>query len=113
MAVFCLCFEEGVESGLDVRLVEGAVVAVLWEIGVVLGEEGMGLGGVASETGMGGVPDGETTFSEVVLKVVGCFPSNLNWESSVYGFCYFSLLFLYFSFKIVNIHNIFEGFVWG
>ena len=34
--------------------VEGAVVAVFWEIGVVLGEEGMGLGGVASETGMGG-----------------------------------------------------------
>ena len=41
------------------------------------------------------------------------FPSNLNWESSVYGFCNFCLLFLYFSFKIVNIHNIFEGFVWG
>ena len=54
-----------------------------------------------------------TTFSEVVLEVVGCFPSNLNWESSVYGFCNFSLLFLYFSFKIVNVHNIFEGFVWG
>ena len=31
------------------------MVAVLWEIGVVIGEEGMGLGGVASETGMGGV----------------------------------------------------------
>ena len=45
-----------------------------------------------------------TTFSEVVLKVVGCFPSNLNWESSVYGFCNFCLLFLYFSFKIVNVH---------
>ena len=42
------------ESGLDVGFVEGAVVAVFWEIGVVLGEEGMGLGGVASETGMGG-----------------------------------------------------------
>ena len=54
-----------------------------------------------------------TTFSEVVLEVVGCFPSNLNWESSVYGFCNFSLLFLYFSFKIVNVHNIFEGFDWG
>ena len=53
-----------------------------------------------------------TTFSEVVLEVVGGFSSNLNWESSVYGFCNFSLLFLYFSFKIVNIHNIFEGFVW-
>ena len=59
------------------------------------------------------MPDGETTFSEVVLKVVGCFPSNLNWESSVYGFCNFCLLFLYFSFKIVNVHNIFEGFDWG
>ena len=55
MAVFCLCFEEGVESGLDVRLVEGAVVAVFREIGVVLGEEGTGLGGVAGETGMRGV----------------------------------------------------------
>ena len=54
-----------------------------------------------------------TTFSEVVLEVVGGFSSNLDWESSVNGFCYFSLLFLYFSFKIVNIHNIFEGFVWG
>ena len=43
------------ESGLDVGFVEGAVVAVLWEIGVVLGEDGTGLGGVASETGMGGV----------------------------------------------------------
>ena len=53
-----------------------------------------------------------TTFSEVVLKVVGGFSSNLDWESSVNGFCYFSLLFLYFSFKIVNVHNIFEGFVW-
>ena len=59
-----------------------------------------------------GVPDGETTFSEVVLEVVGGFSSNLDWESSVNGFCYFSLLFLYFSFKIVNIHNIFEGFDW-
>ena len=54
-----------------------------------------------------------TAFSEVVLEVVGGFSSNLDWESSVNGFCYFSLLFLYFSFKIVNIHNIFEGFVWG
>ena len=43
------------ESGLDVRLVEGAVVAVFREIGVVLGEEGTGLGGVAGETGMRGV----------------------------------------------------------
>ena len=60
-----------------------------------------------------GVPDGETAFSEVVLEVVGGFSSNLDWESSVNGFCYFSLLFLYFSFKIVNVHNIFEGFVWG
>ena len=48
------------ESGLDVGLVEGAVVAVLWEIGVVLGEDGAGLGGVASETGIGVLPDGET-----------------------------------------------------
>ena len=50
-----MCFEEGVESGLDVRLVEGAVVAVFREIGVVLGEEGTGLGGVAGQTGMRGV----------------------------------------------------------
>ena len=55
VAVFCLRLEEGAESGLDVGLVEGAVVAVFWEIGVVLGEDGAGLGGVASETGMGGV----------------------------------------------------------
>ena len=55
VAVFCLRLEEGAESGLDVGFVEGAVVAVLWEIGVVIGEESMGLGGVASETGMGGV----------------------------------------------------------
>ena len=48
------------ESGLDVGFVEGAVVAVLWEIGVVLGEDGAGLGGVASETGIGVLPDGET-----------------------------------------------------
>ena len=54
-----------------------------------------------------------TAFSEVVLEVVGGFSSNLDWESSVNGFCYFSLLFLYFSFKIVNVHNTFEGFVWG
>ena len=53
VAVFCLRLEEGAESGLDVGLVEGAVVAVLGEIGVVLGEEGAGLGGVAGETGMG------------------------------------------------------------
>ena len=43
------------ESGLDVGFVEGAVVAVLWEIGVVLGEDGAGLGGIAGETGMGSV----------------------------------------------------------
>ena len=53
VAVFCLRLEEGAESGLDVGLVEGAVVAVLGEIGVVLGENGAGLGGVAGETGMG------------------------------------------------------------
>ena len=70
------------------------------------------LAGLPARPGWG-VPDGETAFSEVVLEVVGCFPSNLNWESSVYGFCNFSLLFLYFSFKIVNVHNIFEGFDWG
>lgn len=50
-----MCFEEGAESGLDVGLVEGAVVAVFREIGVVLGEEGTGLGGVAGQTGMRGV----------------------------------------------------------
>ena len=55
MAVFCLCLEDGAESGLDVGLVEGAVVAVFREIGVVLGEEGTGLGGVAGQTGMRGV----------------------------------------------------------
>ena len=55
VAVFDLCFEEGVESGLDVGFVEGAVVAVLGEIGVVLGEDGAGLGGIAGETGMGSV----------------------------------------------------------
>ena len=56
-----------------------------------------------------------TTFSEVVLEVVGCFPSNLNWESSVYGFCNFSLLLLYFSFKIVNVHIFLRAFFgdWG
>ena len=43
------------ESGLDVGFVEGAVVAVFREIGVVLGEDGTGLGGVAGETGMRGV----------------------------------------------------------
>lgn len=53
VAVFCLRLEEGAESGLDVGLVEGAVVAVLGEIWMVLGEEGAGLGGVAGETGMG------------------------------------------------------------
>ena len=53
VAVFCLRLEEGAESGLDVGLVEGAVVAILGEIGVVLGEDGAGLGGVAGETGMG------------------------------------------------------------
>ena len=55
MAVFCLCLEDGAESGLDVGLVEGAVVAVFREIGVVLGAEGTGLGGVAGQTGMGSV----------------------------------------------------------
>ena len=54
VAVFCLRLEDGAESGFDVGFVEGAVVAVLWEIGVVIGEESSGLGGVASETGMGG-----------------------------------------------------------
>ena len=54
VAVFCLRLEDGAESGFDVGFVEGAVVAVLWEIGVVIGEESTGLGGVASETGMGG-----------------------------------------------------------
>ena len=54
-----------------------------------------------------------TNFSEVVLEVVGGFSSNLDWERMVYGFCYLSLLFLYFSFKIINVHNTFEGFVWG
>lgn len=55
VAIFCLRLEEGegAESGLDVGLVEGAVVAVLGEIGVVLGEEGAVLGGGAGETGMG------------------------------------------------------------
>ena len=55
VAVFCLRLEEGAESGFDVGFVEGAVVAVLWEIGVVIGEEGTGLGGIAGETGMGSV----------------------------------------------------------
>ena len=55
VAVFCLSLEEGAESGFDVGFVEGAVVAVLGEIGVVLGEEGTGLGGVAGQTGMRGV----------------------------------------------------------
>ena len=54
VAVFCLRLEDGAESGFDVGFVEGAVVAVLGEIGVVLGEDGAGLGGIASETGMGG-----------------------------------------------------------
>ena len=53
------------ESGLDVKLVEGAVVAVFWEIGVVLGEDGMGLGGVASETGMGGCPTAKPPFRKL------------------------------------------------
>ena len=63
-------------------------------------------------------PGGETVvditnFSEVVLEVVGGFSSNLDWERMVYGFCYLSLLFLYFSFKIINVHNTFESFVCG
>ena len=41
------------ESGLDVRLVEGAVVAFFWKIWMIVGENGAGLGGVAGETGMG------------------------------------------------------------
>ena len=53
------------ESGLDVRLVEGAVVAVFWEIGVVLGEDGAGLGGVASETGVGGCPTAKPPFRKL------------------------------------------------
>ena len=65
IAVFCLRLEEGAESGLDVGFVEGAVVAVFWEIGVVLGEEGMGLGGVASETGMGGGPTAKPPFRKL------------------------------------------------
>ena len=100
---------------------------VAWDVAygaveIVAGREErtiLGIGMVASRLlalslwpGMETVVD-VTTFSEVVLEVVGCFPSNLNWESSVYGFCNFSLLFLYFSFKIVNVHNIFEGFDWG
>lgn len=55
VAVFCLRLEDGAESGFDVGFVEGAVVAVLGEIGVVLGEDGAGLGGIAGETGMGSV----------------------------------------------------------
>ena len=40
-----------------------------------------------------------TTFSEVVLEVVGGFSSNLDWERMVYGFCYLSLLFFIFRLK--------------
>ena len=56
----------------------------------------------------------ELTLRDVCLDIeLFLFSSNLDWERMVNGFCYFSLLFLYFSFKIVNVHNIFEGFVWG